>query len=225
MGVWVWSLSLSEGAARHDRRGSAAPGRWRSRSGSFSFTRCMTRTWTGLVWVRSTLRSPFASSGEEEGVVHLPRRVLGREVQRREVVEVGPRCPGLRRPRSPSRRRRRSSRPSPAWWGAPLPLRRGGGRQGEVDALGGQLGVELGGLQARPCARRSGGLDAVAQAVDLRAGARVRSSGLMAPSDFSSSEMEPDLPRAETRTASRAAASARRGDGGGDIGFELGGRS
>ena len=48
----------------------------------------MVRTCTGLVWVRSSLRSPFSSGCEEEGVVHLARRVAGREVELGEVVVV-----------------------------------------------------------------------------------------------------------------------------------------
>ena len=117
---------------------------------------------------------------QEEGVVHLPRRVLGREVQRREVVEVVLDVRAFGHARSPSRRRWRSSRPSPAWSDGREPLRRGGGGQGEVDALGGQLGVQLGGLQ-RGLALGDGGGDAVAQAVDLRALARGARPGSSRP--------------------------------------------
>ena len=49
----------------------------------------MVRICTGEVWVRSTLRSPFCVRLEEEGVVHLARRMARREVQRGEIVVVG----------------------------------------------------------------------------------------------------------------------------------------
>ena len=39
--------------------------------------RRMVRICTGEVWVRSTLRSPLLVGRQEEGVVHLPRRVAG----------------------------------------------------------------------------------------------------------------------------------------------------
>ena len=63
---------------------------------------------------------------QEEGVVHLPRRMAGREVEGREVVEVVLDVRPFGHARSPSRRRWRSSRPSPAWSGGRAPLRRGG---------------------------------------------------------------------------------------------------
>ena len=51
----------------------------------------MVRICTGEVWVRSTLppgrRVPSAAL-DIEGVVHLPRRMLGRDVEGGEVVEV-----------------------------------------------------------------------------------------------------------------------------------------
>ena len=46
------------------------------------------RTCTGLVWVRSSLRSPFGVGREEERVVHLARRMAGREVELGEIVVV-----------------------------------------------------------------------------------------------------------------------------------------
>ena len=49
----------------------------------------MVRICTGEVWVRSTLRSPFSSGREEEGVVHLARRMAVGEIQRREIEIVG----------------------------------------------------------------------------------------------------------------------------------------
>ena len=46
------------------------------------------RTCTGLVCVRRTFRSPFVVRLEEECVVHLARRVAGREVELGEIVVV-----------------------------------------------------------------------------------------------------------------------------------------
>ena len=59
--------------------GTAAPATAASRA----------RIWTGDVWVRS--RTPFPSGGggsRKNVVLHVPRRVLGREVEGREVVPV-----------------------------------------------------------------------------------------------------------------------------------------
>ena len=58
------------------------------RMGGFCFS--IVRTCTGLVCVRSTLRSPSSSLRvEEERVVRFARRMVRREVERGEVVEVG----------------------------------------------------------------------------------------------------------------------------------------
>ena len=57
------------------------------RSGGFSLS--MVLICTGLVCVRSTAREPSGASREIEGIVVLPRRMLGRNVQRGEIVEVG----------------------------------------------------------------------------------------------------------------------------------------
>ena len=53
------------------------------------FFASMVRICTGLVCVRSTGRVPSGPSREIERVVLLPRRMLGRNVERGEVVEVG----------------------------------------------------------------------------------------------------------------------------------------
>ena len=51
------------------------------------------RICTGEVWVRSSRRPPGSPSTggrvEVEGVVHVHRRMIGREVEREEVVPVG----------------------------------------------------------------------------------------------------------------------------------------
>ena len=57
------------------------------RSGGFCLS--MVLICTGLVCVRSTGRVPSGASGEIERVVVLPRRMLGRNVERGEIVEVG----------------------------------------------------------------------------------------------------------------------------------------
>ena len=49
----------------------------------------MVRICTGDVCVRSTLRSPFSSSGEEERVMHFAGRMAFGEIQRGEIVIVG----------------------------------------------------------------------------------------------------------------------------------------
>ena len=46
------------------------------------------RTCTGLVWVRSSLRSPVGVGREEERVVHFARGMAGREVELGEIVVV-----------------------------------------------------------------------------------------------------------------------------------------
>ncbi len=46
------------------------------------------RTCTGLVWVRRTFRSPLLVGLEKERVVHLARRMAGREVELGEIVVV-----------------------------------------------------------------------------------------------------------------------------------------
>ena len=48
----------------------------------------MVRTCTGEVWVRSSMREPSACRRQEERVVHLPRRMFRRDVERGEIVEV-----------------------------------------------------------------------------------------------------------------------------------------
>ena len=48
----------------------------------------MVRICTGEVWVRSSSGVPSCSASQIEGVVHLPRRMLGRDVERVEVVQV-----------------------------------------------------------------------------------------------------------------------------------------
>ena len=48
----------------------------------------MVRICTGEVWVRSTMREPSGFCVEIESVVLLPRRMLGRDVERGEIVEV-----------------------------------------------------------------------------------------------------------------------------------------
>ena len=46
------------------------------------------RTCTGLVWVRRSLRSPMRVGLEKERVVHLARRMAGREVELGEIIVV-----------------------------------------------------------------------------------------------------------------------------------------
>ena len=184
-----------------------------------AFDRCMTRIWIGLVWVRSTLRSPQRILGQEEGVVHLPRRVLGREVQAGEVVEVvldvGPF--GDRKTHFGEdgddlvhhlhRRMHRALAP-------------GRGGQGEVDALGGKALVQRGGVE-RGLALGDGGGDAVAQAVDQRAlhpplvGAH-RAQGLEQVGDFAGLAERGDAHGLQRRRIGCG------GDLGGEIGFEGG---
>ena len=48
----------------------------------------MVRICTGEVWVRSTWRLPSRRSRQIEGVLLLPRRMLGRDVERGEIVEI-----------------------------------------------------------------------------------------------------------------------------------------
>ena len=121
---------------------------------------------------------------EEEGVVHLPRRMLRREVERGEVVEVvldvgpfGDRETHLREDGDHLVHRAEGGveRAGP---------RRGGGGRVRSRALGGELGVERGGFQGFASARGDGGLDGVAQAVDLRPSfaALVRAHGRRATS-------------------------------------------
>ena len=57
------------------------------RSGGFCLS--MVRICTGLVWVRKHRPRAVGPFGEIEGVVILPRRMLGRNVERGEIVEVG----------------------------------------------------------------------------------------------------------------------------------------
>ena len=49
----------------------------------------MLRICTGLVWVRSTIRLPSGFGPEIKSVVLLPRRMLGRNVERAEIIPVG----------------------------------------------------------------------------------------------------------------------------------------
>ena len=166
----------------------------------------MVRICTGEVWVRSTLRSPFSSRRQEEGVVHLPRRVAGREVERREVeiVRLDVRPLGDREAHIGEDRRQLvdhlADRVDAAAGLGPLL-----DRQGDVDALGGEAALEgglgerlpLGAIAAWTLSRRP-----------LMRGPRsLRSSGVMAPRVFRSSETAPFLPSAATRTASSAASS------------------
>ena len=48
----------------------------------------MVRACTGEVWVRSTIGVPSARRRQIEGVLHLPRRMVGRDVEGGEVVPV-----------------------------------------------------------------------------------------------------------------------------------------
>ena len=56
------------------------------RIGGFCFS--IVRTCTGEVWVRSTCCEPSACLAQIERVVHLPRRMIGRDVQLGEIVVV-----------------------------------------------------------------------------------------------------------------------------------------
>ena len=142
----------------------------------------MVRTCTGLVWVRSSLRSPSGPGLQEEGVVHLPRRVLGREVQGREVVKIVLDVRALRPGRSPARRRWRSSRPSPAWSDGRTPLRRGGaGRVRSRRPAARRASSSAASSAALRAAMAAG--DPVAQAVDQRP-LVARSSGLIDTQGF-----------------------------------------
>ena len=105
--------------------------------------------------------------GHEEGVVHLPRRMFGREVQGGEVVEVGldVRPLGHREAHLGEDGDHLIHHLHGGMHAAPAP-RRGG--QGQVDALGGQAPVELGGFHLRLALGQPAG-HGVAQAVDQRA--------------------------------------------------------
>ena len=48
----------------------------------------MVRICTGLVWVRSSSGRPSPLGLQVEGVEHLPGRMLGRDVERLEIVPV-----------------------------------------------------------------------------------------------------------------------------------------
>ena len=145
---------------------------------------------------------------EEEGVVHLARRMARREVQLGEIVDRRSRCPGPSAMEKPMSAKIAVSS-SITWligWMRPVSsaLARSGKVTSSVSAgeprcerrfL--QHGAARGERLGRPCP--SGAL--------IFAPSVLRSSGDMLPSVASSAEIEPFLPSAATRTASSAASS------------------
>ena len=126
------------------------------------------RIWTGDVWVRSTLRWAVAVGRQEEGVVHLARRMAGREVESGEVVIVGldVRAFGHREAHI-GEDRGDLVHDLADRMDAPTRFRRLTHRQGDVDPLRREAGFE-GGLCERLAPRGDGALHPVTQAVDER---------------------------------------------------------
>ena len=91
-------------------------------------------------------------------------------------------------------------------WMRPSAVGAGRTRQGDVDALGGEAGIERGLGEVAALAS----ISAVTSVLSplMAAPADFRSSAAMLPSVASSAETEPFLPSAATRTASMAASSA-----------------
>ena len=156
--------------------------------------------------MRSSRREPSGLGREIERVVHLPRRMVFREVQLGEVVVVGLDVGAFRDRKAHVGEDggelvdHLADRMHAAGLG-----RRLAHRQRDVDGLAVEAGIERGGAEL-VLARGDRGGDAILQAVDRRA-LTLRSSGVMAPSVFSSAETEPLLPSAATRTCSSAASS------------------
>ena len=103
---------------------------------------------------------------QPEGVVHLPRRVLGREVEGGKVVEVVLDVGALRQAET-HLGEDGDHLVHHLHGGVHAAAARGRRGQRQVDALGGEPGVEVGGLQHR-LALSDRSRDAVAQAVDQR---------------------------------------------------------
>ena len=184
------------------------------------FCASMVRICTGEVWVRSTLRSPVRPGREEERVVHLARRMALGEIQRGEIVIVGldVRTFGDREAHVGEDRGDLVDHLADRMDAAALGRRRAD-RQRHVDVFGGEPRRRSRPRAARPCGRASASV--TRSSAPLIAGPVVwRSSGAMAPSVFSSSETEPFLPSAATRTALDRRLVAGRGDVGHDSGFQ-----
>src|SRR6185312_2104910 len=165
----------------------------------------MVRTCTGLVWVRSSVRSP-SSRGSKKKVSCISRAgCFGGKFNAVKLWKSSS-MSGPSATAKPISAKIAASSSNTCMVGCTEPLRRTGA--GRVKSTRSARSCASSALASSP-ALRSLIRPATRSRRPLMAGPWVlRSSGLIAPSDFSRLEIEPVLPRAATRTASSAARSA-----------------
>ena len=172
------------------------------------------------MWVRSSLRSPSGVRLQEEGVVHLPRRVRGGKFSADEVVEVVLDVRALRPRAKPISAKMAIISSITCMVGCTEPLRRGGaGRERSSRPAASWASSAASSSSALRAA--IGGGDAVAQAVDRRALARGARRGSSAPRVFSSAEIDAGLAeRGDAHLVQRLQVGGG-GDLRGEVGFEF----
>ncbi len=162
------------------------------RMGGFCFS--IVRTCTGVVCVRRTWRDAVGLRRDIERVVHLPRRMIGRDVELGEIVivEFDVRAFGDGKAQIGEDRGDFVQHLADGMDGA---ARLGTRRQRHIDAFPGELGAQRL-IGQRRFARGDGLAHPVAQAVEQRALNLALLRRSCAPSVFSNSLTQPFLPSA-----------------------------